>query len=64
MSRLRDFLNRGREEGGEDGFDYDEQTVTLEQVMALCVGVEERAALRTIFPYCINTDLYSKPGFT
>ena len=30
MSRLRDFLNRGREEGGGHGFDYDERTVTLE----------------------------------
>ena len=45
MACIKDFLNLRRAEG-EEVFDYEEGTVTLEQVMALCVEVEERAALK------------------
>ena len=49
MARLNIFLNKQVPKENNDGeeFDYEEQKVTLEEVMALCVEVEERAALKT-----------------
>ena len=53
VSRLRDFLNRDREDGGTKGFDYYKRTVILEQVMAQCVQ-SRRASSAFTYSHCTN----------